>query len=60
MPLPTAGTILLAATNNFVINQYVMKMTFDPLAALAPIAKAAEVPLVLFSIRRCRRARLRT
>jgi tripartite-type tricarboxylate transporter receptor subunit TctC len=27
----------------------VMKMTFDPLAKLAPIAKAAEVPLVLFS-----------
>jgi hypothetical protein len=24
-------------------------MTFDPLKALAPVAKAAEVPLVLFS-----------
>jgi tripartite-type tricarboxylate transporter receptor subunit TctC len=47
--VPDGNTILLAATNNFVINQYVMKMTFDPLAALAPIAKAAEVPLVLFS-----------
>jgi tripartite-type tricarboxylate transporter receptor subunit TctC len=46
---PDGGTILLAATNNFVINQFVMKMTFDPLATLAPIAKAAEVPLVLFS-----------
>jgi tripartite-type tricarboxylate transporter receptor subunit TctC len=46
---PDGGTILIAATNNFVINQFVMKMTFDPLATLAPIAKAAEVPLVLFS-----------
>lgn len=43
-------TILIAATNNFVINQLVIKkMRFDPLTALAPIAKAAEIPLVLFS-----------
>ncbi|MFZ0151253.1 MAG: tripartite tricarboxylate transporter substrate binding protein [Xanthobacteraceae bacterium] len=47
--IPDGETILIAATNNFVINQFVMKMTFDPLTALAPIAKAAEVPLVLFS-----------
>ena len=46
---PDGSVILIAATNNFVINQFVMKMTFDPLAALAPIAKVAEVPLVLFS-----------
>jgi tripartite-type tricarboxylate transporter receptor subunit TctC len=46
---PDGYTILVAATNNFVINQFVMKMTFDPMATLAPIAKAAEVPLVLFS-----------
>jgi len=46
---PDGSIVLLAATNNFVINQFVMKMTFDPLASLAPIAKAAEVPLVLFS-----------
>ena len=46
---PDGQTILIAATNNFVINQFVMKMTFDPLASLAPISKAAEVPLVLFS-----------
>lgn len=46
---PDGSTILIAATNNFVINQFVMKMTFDPLTTLAPIAKAAEVPLVLFS-----------
>jgi tripartite-type tricarboxylate transporter receptor subunit TctC len=42
-------TLLVAATNNFVINQFVIKMTFDPMATLVPIAKAAEVPLVLFS-----------
>lgn len=46
---PDGETLLIAATNNFVINQFVMKMTFDPLASLAPIAKAAEIPLVLFS-----------
>ncbi len=46
---PDGSTLLIAATNNFVINQFVMKMTFDPLATLAPIAKTAEVPLVLFS-----------
>jgi tripartite-type tricarboxylate transporter receptor subunit TctC len=46
---PDGYTILVAATNNFVINQYVMKMTFDPLATLAPVAKLADIPLVLFS-----------
>ena len=46
---PDGYTLLVAATNNFVINQFVIKMTFDPMAALVPIAKAAEVPLVLFS-----------
>ena len=46
---PDGYTILVAATNNFVINQFVLKMTFDPLATLAPIAKLSEVPLVLFS-----------
>jgi tripartite-type tricarboxylate transporter receptor subunit TctC len=47
--IPDGETILIAATNNFVINQFAMKMTFDPLATLTPIAKAAEIPLVLFS-----------
>jgi tripartite-type tricarboxylate transporter receptor subunit TctC len=46
--VPDGYTMLIAATNNFVINQFVMKMTLDPLTSLAPIAKAAEVPLVLF------------
>jgi tripartite-type tricarboxylate transporter receptor subunit TctC len=47
--MPDGYTVVIGATNNFVINQYLIKMTFDPLVALAPIAKAAEVPLVLFS-----------
>src|ERR1700682_2054548 len=46
---PDGATILVAATNNFVINQFVMKMAFDPMKTLVPVAKAAEVPLVLFS-----------
>jgi len=46
---PDGYTVVIGATNNFVINQYLIKMTFDPIVALAPIAKAAEVPLVLFS-----------
>src|SRR5262249_30352911 len=28
---PDGYTLLVAATNNFVINQFVMKMTFDPM-----------------------------
>src|SRR5260221_14514519 len=46
---PDGTTLLVAATNNFVINQYMMKMTIDPLTALAPIAKLADIPLILFS-----------
>jgi tripartite-type tricarboxylate transporter receptor subunit TctC len=46
---PDGYTLLVAATNNFVINQFVIKMSFDPMATLVPIAKVSEVPLVLFS-----------
>jgi len=46
---PDGYTILVAATNNFVINQYVIRMTVDPLTALAPVARLADIPLVLFS-----------
>ena len=46
---PDGYTLLVAATNNFAINQFVIRMQIDPVTALAPIAKAAEVPLVLFS-----------
>lgn len=46
---PDGYTILVAATNNYVINQFTMKLDFDPLDALMPVAKIADVPLVLFS-----------
>jgi tripartite-type tricarboxylate transporter receptor subunit TctC len=46
---PDGYTLVVTATNNFVINQYTMKMSIDPLTALAPVAKLADVPLVLFS-----------
>lgn len=47
---PDGYTLLLGATNNFVINQFLFpNMTFDPLAAFAPIAKVADVPSVLFT-----------
>jgi len=41
-------TLLSAATNNLVINQYVFKkMTFDPLKRFLPVAQLVDVPLVL-------------
>ena len=46
---PDGYTLLLGATNNFVINQYLYKgMGFDPLQALTPITKVVDVPSVLF------------
>ena len=46
---PDGYTLLLGATNNFVINQYLYKsMGFDPLQALAPVTRVADVPSVLF------------
>ena len=46
---PDGYTVLLAAANNFVINQFLIKMPVDPLTALVPIANIGDVPLVLFS-----------
>jgi tripartite-type tricarboxylate transporter receptor subunit TctC len=46
---PDGYTLVVTATNNFVINQFTMAMPIDPLAALAPVTKLADVPLVLFS-----------
>jgi tripartite-type tricarboxylate transporter receptor subunit TctC len=43
---PDGHTILVGAAGNFVINQFLMKMSFDPLAALTPVAKVAEIPIV--------------
>lgn len=46
---PDGYTLVVTATNNFVINQFTMDLDFDPLKALTPVAKLADVPLVLFS-----------
>jgi tripartite-type tricarboxylate transporter receptor subunit TctC len=42
-------TLLVATANNFVINPVLMKMTFDPLTAVPPIAKVADIPLIFCS-----------
>jgi tripartite-type tricarboxylate transporter receptor subunit TctC len=47
---PDGHTLLLGATNNFAINQFMLpKVSFDPLTAFALITKVADVPAVLFS-----------
>lgn len=42
-------TVLVAATNNYLVNQYLAPTAFDPLTALEMVAKVADVPLVFFS-----------
>jgi tripartite-type tricarboxylate transporter receptor subunit TctC len=45
---PDGYTLLLGATNNFVINQYLFpKMGFDPATALAPVTVLIDQPYVL-------------
>ena len=45
---PDGHTLLMAATNNLVINQFVFQdMKFDPLADLVPVSLVVEVPLIL-------------
>lgn len=46
---PDGYTVLVAATNNFIINQYLMKMPLDPMVALTPVARLADIPLVMFA-----------
>jgi tripartite-type tricarboxylate transporter receptor subunit TctC len=46
---PDGYTILVGAMNTFVINRSLMKMSFDPLSALAPVAKIVDIPVVFFS-----------
>ena len=42
-------TLMMGATNNFVINQFMFpKVKFDPLASFVPITKAAIVPSVMY------------
>ncbi len=46
---PDGYTLLLGATNNFAMNQYLIRdMNFDPLKAMIPITAIAESPPVLF------------
>lgn len=45
---PDGYTALVGATNNFVINQFLYKMGFDPLQALAPVTILVDVPSVIF------------
>jgi tripartite-type tricarboxylate transporter receptor subunit TctC len=46
---PDGHTLMLGATNNFVINQFMFpKQSFDPLASFALITKVADVPSVLY------------
>jgi tripartite-type tricarboxylate transporter receptor subunit TctC len=46
---PDGHTLLMGATNNFVINQFMFpKVKFDPLASFVPITKAAIVPSVMY------------
>src|SRR5262245_53570034 len=51
---PDGYTILVAATNNYVINQFTMKMPIDPLTALTPVANSRTCRSFCFPIRRCR------
>jgi tripartite-type tricarboxylate transporter receptor subunit TctC len=46
---PDGYTLLLAASNNLVINQFVFaNMSFDPAKAFAPITVVAEIPSVFY------------
>ncbi|TCT01754.1 tripartite-type tricarboxylate transporter receptor subunit TctC [Paralcaligenes ureilyticus] len=46
---PDGYTLLLGATNNFVINQFLYKgMSYDPSKALVPIAKVVDVPAFIY------------
>jgi tripartite-type tricarboxylate transporter receptor subunit TctC len=46
---PDGYTVLVGATNNFVINQYLYKgMGFDPAQALEPVTILVDVPSVIF------------
>lgn len=40
-------TLLLGATNNYVMNQFLFKLNFDPLKDLAPVTMVTNSPLVV-------------
>jgi tripartite-type tricarboxylate transporter receptor subunit TctC len=45
---PDGYTVLVGATNNFTINQFLYKMPFDPLQALEAVTILVDVPSVIF------------
>lgn len=46
---PDGHTLMMGATNNFVINQFMFpKTSFDPLTAFVPITRVAVVPSVMY------------
>jgi tripartite-type tricarboxylate transporter receptor subunit TctC len=46
---PDGHTLMMGATNNFVINQFMFpKTSFDPLAEFVPITRVAVVPSVMY------------
>lgn len=46
---PDGYTVLIGATNNFVINQFLYaRMGFDPMEALTPVTLLVDVPSVIF------------
>ncbi|MEN4922931.1 tripartite tricarboxylate transporter substrate binding protein [Achromobacter spanius] len=46
---PDGYTLVLGATNNFVINQFLYrKLGFDPIADLEPVGKLADVPAFIY------------
>ncbi len=47
--VPDGYTLLCAATNNFVINQYLFDLSFNPLVDLVPIKKLADIPSVFYT-----------
>lgn len=47
---PDGATLLLGATNNFAVNQFLYRaMPFDPATALAPVSIVADVPSVILT-----------
>ena len=46
---PDGYTLFCGATNNFVINQHLYSLRYDPLTALQPIMKLADIPTVLYA-----------
>lgn len=44
---PDGYTFLLGATNNYVMNQFLFKMDFDPLKNLVPVTMVVNSPLVV-------------